>query len=814
MEDIEKAGTFAVEDSKEPKVLPGKVSAPISASEKHFREMADSAPMMVWVTDPTGYCTFLSESWYRFTGQKVEEGLGLGWANAVHIDDRIKAKEAFTSANARRGGFRVEYRLRRADGEYRWALDSATPRFGPDGSFLGYIGSVIDISDRRRAERMETGQREVLELIAKDAPLPRVFEELIRMVEGLSPTQVTASIMVVDGDGKRLRTAAAPGLQREFLDAIDGIPIGENVGSCGTAAFRREPIFVADITSSPSWQGFVEIAISNNLRACWSLPILASDGRVLGTFGLYYPTVREPREEDIRVVEVATRTAAIAIERRQSAEALRVSRERLDLVIEASQVGVWFCDLPFTELVWDARVKEHFWLAPDARVPIDLFYERLHPDDRESTRAAIEKSISERSQYDIEYRTVSPEGMIRWVRAIGRGFYDKEGKPIRFDGVTIDVSKNKALEAELREGAQRLRFMAESMPQKIFTANAQGSVSYVNRQWAEYAGLRAEDLLGDGWMQTIHPEDLEENIRLWRESVDGAASYEVEHRVRRIDGVYRWHLTRAHPMRDLGGEVLTWIGSTTDIEDQKQAEVTLERTVAERTAKLKETIGDLEAFSYSVSHDLRSPLRAMQGYTDALLKEAKETLSAEHRHYLERIHRASSRLDRLTQDILSYSKLSNAEIRFQRIDLERLVSEIIEQYPHLRDGGAIITVHSPLIDVVGNEAFLTQAISNLLNNAVKFVAPGQPPSVKVYTEDGEGKVKLVVEDNGIGIERRHFDRVYQIFGRIHPDSKYAGTGIGLAIVKKTAERMNGRAGFDSEFGVGSRFWIELPKAID
>ena len=302
----------------------------------------------------------------------------------------------------------------------------------------------------------------------------RVFEALIRMVEDLSPTQVTASIMVVDGEGKRLHNGSARGLGKEFLDAIDGIVIGDNVGSCGTAAFRKEPIFVADIGSSPLWKGYVEIAISNNVRACWSMPILGSDGRVLGTFVLYYPTVREPREDDVRVLEVATQTAAIAIERRASAEALRVSRDRLDLVIEASQVGVWFCDLPFTELIWDARVKEHFWLPPDARVPIELFYERLHPEDREKTRTEIDRSIREHSQYDIEYRTVSPEGRMRWVRAIGRGFYDKDGKPIRFDGVTIDITKNKALEAELREAAERLRFMAESMPQKIFTAECGG----------------------------------------------------------------------------------------------------------------------------------------------------------------------------------------------------------------------------------------------------------------------------------------------------------------------------------------------------
>jgi signal transduction histidine kinase len=203
----------------------------------------------------------------------------------------------------------------------------------------------------------------------------------------------------------------------------------------------------------------------------------------------------------------------------------------------------------------------------------------------------------------------------------------------------------------------------------------------------------------------------------------------------------------------------------------------------------------------------------MQGYTDELLKEAKDALSPMHQHYLERIHRAASRLDRLTQDILSYSKLSNAEIQFERIDTEKLVSEIIEQYPHLRDAGALIEIHSPLHDVMGNEAFLTQAVSNLLNNAVKFVAPGRAPTVKIYTEELEHTVKIAVEDNGIGIEERHFNRVFQIFGRIHPDSKYPGTGIGLAIVKKTAERMNGRVGFESKDGVGSCFWLELPKVV-
>ncbi|HYP16165.1 MAG TPA: PAS domain S-box protein, partial [Opitutus sp.] len=238
-------------------------------SEARFRNMSDHAPMMLWVTDAMGRCTHLNERWLEFTGQTLESGLGFGWLDAVHPDDRAAAKTAFEKANAARQPFRAEYRLRHHDGSYRWAIDAASPRFSESGEYLGYIGSVIDIQARKEVE-----------------------------------------------------------------------------------------------------------------------------------------------------------------------DALHQSRQRFDIVKDASQVGFWFCDLPFRDLEWDNRVKEHFWLPPEAHVTIDLFYERLHPDDREPTRAAIAKSIAGHTRYDIEYRTVQPDtGEEKWIRAIGRTFYDGAGHPIRFDGV-------------------------------------------------------------------------------------------------------------------------------------------------------------------------------------------------------------------------------------------------------------------------------------------------------------------------------------------------------------------------------------------
>ncbi len=236
----------------------------------------------------------------------------------------------------------------------------------------------------------------------------------------------------------------------------------------------------------------------------------------------------------------------------------------------------------------------------------------------------------------------------------------------------------------------------------------------------------------------------------------------------------------------------------------------LENHVTERTASLRQTIGELEAFSYSVSHDLRTPLRAMDGYARALLEDCGDKLDSQHRKYLERIIRGAKRLDQLTLDVLAYSRLSRADFTPQPVDLNKLVLDTIEQYPHLEAAKEQITVQEPLLPVCGHPAFLAQCVSNLLGNAVKFVAPDNKPAIKIWTEPSGANVRLLIRDNGIGIAPEHRDRVFQIFGRVHNDKTYEGTGIGLAVVQRAVQRMGGTIDFLSQPGEGSTFWIELP----
>lgn len=236
----------------------------------------------------------------------------------------------------------------------------------------------------------------------------------------------------------------------------------------------------------------------------------------------------------------------------------------------------------------------------------------------------------------------------------------------------------------------------------------------------------------------------------------------------------------------------------------------LELRVVERTAKLQETISELEAFSYSISHDLRGPLRVMRSFAQALQEDCGEQINAVGNDYIRRVVSAAERMDRIIQDVLVYSRIARTDLVLEPIKLDEFVPSLLEGYPQFHDESANITVVTPLPEVLGNKAALTQCFSNLIGNAVKFVAPGVFPQVRIFSEIQDDRARISIQDNGIGIEHSVRDKIFAAFYRL--DQNYPGTGIGLAIVRKAVDRMGGQVGLSSEPGRGSTFFLDLALA--
>jgi PAS domain S-box-containing protein len=376
-------------------------------------------------------------------------------------------------------------------------------------------------------------------------------------------------------------------------------------------------------------------------------------------------------------------------------------------------------------------------------------------------------------------------------------------------------------EADLEQQKEWFRVTLTSIGDGVIVTDKEGRVVFMNHEAEKLTGWTAvESLLTPlpTVFRLIHErtrEKMADSVsQVFRENrVVGASKLAVL--VSRSGEECPIEDTAA-PIRGPNGETLGVVlvfHNATDIRQAQQAlrihSDELERKVGERTANLRQAVNQLETFSYTVSHDLRSPLRAMQGFAVAALDEYGDKLDEQGREYLTRIKNAAERLDRLIQDLLSYSRLSRSEAPLADLDLDRMMRDIIDNYPNLRSPAAEVRIDGTLPHVWGHESALTQVIANLLGNAAKFVRPGTVAQIKVWAESAGNRMRLWIEDNGIGIDPQDAERIFSMFVRVNESSLYGGTGVGLAIVKKAVDAMHGAVGVESGKEGGARFWVEL-----
>jgi PAS domain S-box-containing protein len=524
----------------------------------------------------------------------------------------------------------------------------------------------------------------------------------------------------------------------------------------------------------------------------------------------------------------ASKIARDITEQRRAQEELRQSEARLGVTLASIGDAVISTDKNGRVAFMNAVAEQLTgWNQREAiGVPLDNLFKIVNEFTRKTVENPVTRVLREGVIVGLANHTIliSKNGSERPIDDSAAPIRDAKGDLI---GVVL-VFRDATNQRETERNALRFRLAVEAAPNGMVMVDEHGTITMVNTQMERLFGYSSSEMLGQP-IEMLLPERYRPGHPALREGFfrspqTRAMGHGRELFARRKNGSEFPVEIGLNPA-GMGNEKFV-LAAVIDITERKQMEQelikahsdledyarNLEATIAERTANLQRTVADLEAFSFTISHDLRSPLRAIQGFAHFLLEDYADKFDSRGRDYLERIKNSAERQDKLILEALTYSRIGRSKISIEPINLNKLIEDVLQTYPDIQAHRAEITIERPLHSVMGSHASLVQCVSNLLANAVKFVPAGSRAQVRIRTEKRDSKVRLLIEDKGIGIPENLLSKIFEPFQRAHPNAGFEGTGMGLAIVRKATLRMDGAVGVQSEVGRGSTFWIELPAA--
>lgn len=484
--------------------------------------------------------------------------------------------------------------------------------------------------------------------------------------------------------------------------------------------------------------------------------------------------------------------------------------ERLRLALESAKIGTWDWNLVKDEVLWNERNYEIFAVAPGTPITSELFFSVVHPDDRLQVKTAVEMAARNSSDFSTEFRLARPERPARYALARGMFLKSSAGDPLRAVGVTIDITEQRGAEMRVIENEKRFRAMAERAPVLIWSCDQTLARDYFNKTWLQFTGRAPELEQGAGWQAGVAADDLGR----WREAVRVAAEqrdpYSIEYRLRRHDGAMRWVVENGSPRFAADGSFAGYLGSCIDITARKENEAELESHVQRRTRELEVANQELESFSYSVSHDLRGPVRAIQGFTEIAVEECQAGNVEAAVERLQRVIKAGDRMNKLIDAFISMARISRAELVIEPVDLSRIADEVMG-FLRAANPERVVEVHvAPGLTCHGDERLLRIAVENLLSNAWKFTAKKTDARIEFAGRDEEGERVFFVRDNGAGFDRALEHKLFQAFERLHHNAQFEGLGVGLSTVHRVISKHAGRVWAESVEGEGATFFFTLP----
>ena len=882
----------------------------IKDSKEIAFQFADEVPAIIWSTNSAGYCNYLNNQWEKFTGAKVQNSLGLAWLNCVHNDDREHVESKFLESIRDQLPYKVLLRIKNITGQYRWCIDHGTPRFSPDGSFQGLIGTVIDVHEESIANENSIYRQEELISMIESAPFPigvYIGQELKIKVANKSMLQTWGKGENVFG---KLYTDILPelGNQEIFQELRSVIETGKAVhrknkmiyliekneiityyfnysftplldvsgnvyGVMNTAvdvtdfilatnkSQRNEKRFIKLLESSPAGIGvFVGSDFKIETLNSTFASLLGHDKNVIGkpfadvidelntdgapfleilekvyktgipheTFGTkvkhltdgmrtdnYYNFTYTPMfDENGEVYAILDIVVDVTENVLAQNKVLESEKSLRNTILRAPVAMCILLQQNFLVEIANNRMLE-LWQVDDSILG-KPFFDYL-PEAREQgfEKLLFEvinegKSISAFERHFT--RKINGEVHKVYVDFVYEPFRDSDNHITGVIVVAHDVTFQVLARQTIENAEERARLAIEAADLGVYELNLQTQELITSPRFDEIWNVEnTESRLQI--VNKIHPQDIETR-RIAHEIALETGNLDYEARIIREEGSNSWFRAKGRVLADHAGKPKTLIGVVQDITEQKRFSDELTRLVSQRTTELQRSNEDLQQFAHVASHDLKEPVRKIKFYSNMLQDDCSQILPERALMHLEKIHNATDRMFSMIEGVLKYASVQGASKDIETIDLNAVFENVkvdLEVIINKKN----VQIHLDKLPIIeGIAVLIHQLFYNILNNALKFSSLDKQPVITVSSEIVQtadvALAKIVIADNGIGLDPNYVSKIFNPFIRLNPKDKYEGTGLGLSLCKKIAEKHHGTISANGSYANGAQFTITLP----
>ncbi len=820
----------------------------ITDAEEMLRLAIDAANIGTWNIEPKTRALIYNARLAQIFGYEGKTAMTYDEAiGQVSENYRDKITAEIEKAITTGGFYDITYsQWRFNDGELIWLRSTGQLSRDNTGNSTSFSGVVVDITEQVKAREAAFEFNEQLtavneELTAANEELAAANEEQYLVNDNLHEFKRSLEVTV-----NRLQIS-----DKRFQTLVRDSPVGiivllgkemrvELVNDAYARLIGRKAADLQDtelFTIIPETEEYFRPLIKGVLDSgtplnLYETPYTVTTGNetISGYLNVTYQPYKEDDDKIMGVMVTCNDITEQVTLRKQAEQA----KDTLRLAVEAADLGTFSINVNNFEWYASPRLKELFGYGPGEAMPYEAAINQIHPTHRQAAADLVTKAVTDGVRFDMEYPILSRinDAKVRWVRGIGTVQKDTAGNNQFFTGIVHDitdqVTTNEAIQnlngqlsaineqltvsneelAEinneltvtqlgLKENEERFRQISDNIAQLAWMADATGYIFWYNKRWYDYTGTTLEDMQGWGWDKVHHPDHLQSVVKAWTRDLENGEVFELTFPLRSKDGEYRWFLTRAVPLKDNDGKVLSWFGTNTDVTEQRQDD-----------QRKNDFIG-------MVSHELKTPLTSLSAYLQMMAIKASKTDDGFTKGALEKANKQIRKMTTMINGFLNVSRLESGKIHIdtERFDMALLVKEVEEE------SIATITSHQIIFAPV-NETFIMadrdkigQVINNFISNAVKYSPAGSTIRIACVTKNNNAELR--VEDEGYGINTEDQEKLFDRFYRVKNKDMHtiSGFGIGLYLCAEIVQRHNGKIWVQSQPGKGSAFYFSLPVNI-